>query len=168
MAGAGIYAVITEMDAANPVPSLLFTASASRMEQDELTSAGRAYQPEPLVANPAAGGVPIQIMRMGAAAMDAPLSLQSVVVAASEQVSCPLGEESAILNLKNSVYYGMNPVGARVWDMLKQPKSVREMRDILLQEYEVEEDRCHNDLLALLETMRSEGLIVVCEAATRD
>ncbi len=98
--------------------------------------------------------------------MDAPLSLLSVVVAASEQVSCPLGEESAILNLKNSVYYGMNPVGARVWDLLKQPKSVTELRDVLLMEYEVDEDRCHKDLLALLETMRSEGLIVVCGAAT--
>jgi hypothetical protein len=97
----------------------------------------------------------------GAAAMDAPLSLHSIVVAASEQVSCPLGEESAILNLKNSVYYGMNPVGARVWDLLKQPQSVTELRNALLDEYEVDEVRCGDDLLALLETMRSEGLIEV-------
>jgi hypothetical protein len=168
MASAGIYVLITDIGAANPVPSLLFTASASRIEPDELISAGRAHQPEPLVANPAAGGVPIQTILMGAAAMDAPLSLLSVVVAASEQVSCPLGEESAILNLKNSVYYGMNPVGARVWDLLKQPKRVSELRDVLLLEYEVDEDRCRNDLLALLETMRSEGLIVVCGAPTSD
>jgi hypothetical protein len=102
---------------------------------------------------------------MGAAAMDAPLSLHTIVVAAPEQVSCPLGEESAILNLKNSVYYGMNPVGARVWDLLKQPKSVTELRNALLEEYEVDEVRCGNDLLALLETMRSEGLIEIRGAA---
>jgi hypothetical protein len=100
----------------------------------------------------------------GAAAMDAPLSLHTIVVAASEQVSCPLGEESAILNLKNSVYYGMNPVGARVWDLLKQPKSIAELRNALLEEYEVEQGRCEDDLLALLQTMRSEGLIEVREA----
>jgi hypothetical protein len=97
--------------------------------------------------------------------MDAPLSLHSIVVAALEQISCPLGEESAILNLKNSVYYGMNPVGARVWNLLKQPKSVTELRDALLEEYEVDEARCGDDLLALLETMRSEGLIEVWGAA---
>ena len=97
--------------------------------------------------------------------MDAPLSLLTIVVAAPEQVSCPLGEESAILNLKNSVYYGMNPVGARVWDLLKQPKSVTELRNALLEEYEVDEVRCGDDLLALLETMRSEGLIEVRSAA---
>jgi hypothetical protein len=97
--------------------------------------------------------------------MDAPLSLHTIVVAASEQVSCPLGEEAAILNLKNSVYYGMNPVGARVWDLLQQPKSVRELRNALLEEFEVDEVRCGGDLLALLETMRSEGLIEIRGAA---
>jgi Coenzyme PQQ synthesis protein D (PqqD) len=101
----------------------------------------------------------------GAAAMDAPLSLHTIVVAASEQVSCPLGEESAILNLKNSVYYGMNPVGARVWNLLKQPTSITELRNVLLEEYEVDATRCADDLLALLETMRSEGLIEVRGAA---
>jgi hypothetical protein len=93
--------------------------------------------------------------------MDAPLSLLTIVVAAPEQVSCALGEESAILNLKNSVYYGMNPVGARVWNLLKQPTSVTELRNALLEEYEVDATRCGDDLLALLETMRSQGLIEV-------
>jgi len=93
--------------------------------------------------------------------MDLPLSFDTVVVAASEQVSCPLGDEAAILNLKNSVYYGMNPVGARIWELLKQPKSVSELRDILLEEFEVDEARCCMDLLALLATLRVEGLIEV-------
>lgn len=97
--------------------------------------------------------------------MDAPLSLHTVVVAAAEQVSCPLGEEAAILNLKNSVYYGINPVGARVWELLKQPKRVSELRDVLLDEYEVDQERCSHDLLALLENMRREGLIEVQRSA---
>ncbi|MGA8023804.1 MAG: PqqD family peptide modification chaperone [Candidatus Acidiferrales bacterium] len=97
--------------------------------------------------------------------MDAPLSLHSVVVASAEQVSCPLGEDAAILNLKNSVYYGMNPVGARIWELLKQPKRVSELRDLLLDEYEVEPERCSQDLLALLQKMREEGLIEVEAAA---
>jgi Coenzyme PQQ synthesis protein D (PqqD) len=113
---------------------------------------------------PAAAGA-TQPNITGGAGMDLPLSFHTIVVAASEQLSCPLGEESAILNLKNSVYYGMNPVGARVWDLLKQPTSVAELRDVLLEEYEVDEERCSKDLLALLETLRSEGLIEVRSAA---
>jgi hypothetical protein len=82
-------------------------------------------------------------------------------------VSCPLGDESAILNLKNTVYYGLDPVGARVWSLLQQPRSVSELRDALLEEYEVEAERCERDLLELLEKMRSEGLIQVKSAAAR-
>jgi len=99
--------------------------------------------------------------------MDADLSVHSIVIATPEQVSCPLGEESAILNLKNTVYYGLNPVGARVWNLLQQPRTVGELRDVLLDEYEVDAGRCESDLLELLEKMRSEGLIDVRSAATR-
>lgn len=97
--------------------------------------------------------------------MDARLSLHSIVSATPEQVSCPLGEEAAILNLKNTVYYGLNPVGARVWTLLQQPRTIAEMRDALLEEYDVEAGRCEADLLELLEKMRSEGLIQVRSAA---
>ena len=93
--------------------------------------------------------------------MDESLGTSSIVVVAREQVSCPLGEEAAVLNLKNSVYYGLDSVGARVWTLLQQPRSVGELRDTLLSEYEVEARRCEQDLLALLESMRSEGLIEV-------
>jgi hypothetical protein len=99
--------------------------------------------------------------------MDANLSVRSIVIAAPEQVSCPLGEESAILNLKNTVYYGLNPVGTRVWSLLQQARSVGELRDALLDEYDVEAERCESDLLGLLEKMRSEGLIQVRSAAAR-
>jgi hypothetical protein len=97
--------------------------------------------------------------------MDASLSVHSVVVAAREQVSCPLGEESAILNLKNSVYYGMNPIGTRVWNLLKEPRTIAELRDTLLSEYEVDAKLCERDLLDLLEKMKGEGLIEVQSAA---
>jgi len=101
----------------------------------------------------------------GHAFMATSLSARSIVVASSNQVSCPLGDESAILNLSNTVYYGLDPVGTRVWHLLQKPKSVSELRDALVDEYDVDAERCENDLLELLEKMRVEGLIVV-ESAT--
>ena len=97
--------------------------------------------------------------------MDAVLALHSVVVAAKEQVSCALGDESAILNMKNGVYYGMDAVGTRVWNLLQQPRSVREVCDTMLAEYDVERDRIERDLLALLAEMKGEGLIELTGAA---
>jgi|SRR5579863_5748820 len=98
--------------------------------------------------------------------MDAGLSVRSIVIATREQVSCPLGEESAILNLKNTVYYGLNPVGARVWNLLQCARTVGELRDVLLDEYDVDAGRCERDLIELLEKMRSEGLVEIRSAAS--
>lgn len=99
--------------------------------------------------------------------METRLSVHSVVSASPEQVSCPLDDESAILNLKNSVYYGMNAVGTRVWNLLQKPRSVGDLRDALLEEYDVEAERCEQDLLDLLEKMRVEGLIEVRASAAQ-
>jgi Coenzyme PQQ synthesis protein D (PqqD) len=93
--------------------------------------------------------------------MEAPLTLHSVVAASSGQVSCPLGEESAILNLSSSIYYGLDSVGTMVWNMLRQPRSVGDIRDALLDEYDVDASRCERDLFELLLRMRDEGLVEV-------
>jgi hypothetical protein len=93
--------------------------------------------------------------------MNANLSGRSVVVAAKEQVSCELGGEAAILGLANGIYYGLDLIGAKVWTLLQQSRSIDEIRDALLREYEVEPERCQSDLLALLERLRAEGLIEV-------
>ncbi len=93
--------------------------------------------------------------------MDHAFSENPIVVATKEQVSCDLGGESAILNLKNGVYYSLDPVGARVWNLLQEPRSVQEVCETLLGEYDVEPQRCESDLHALLEKLLGEGLIEV-------
>ena len=111
------------------------------------------------------GGIPTIPEGDALTLMDAGLSIHSIVSATREQVSCGLGDEAAILNLKNTVYYGLNPVGARVWNLLQQPHTIGELRDALVDEYDVDAGRCESDLLELLEKMRSEGLIQVRSAA---
>jgi len=89
------------------------------------------------------------------------LSANSRVVASPEQVSCDLSGEAAILSLKTSTYFGLNEVGARVWNLIKEPKTVNEIRDTLLEEYEVEPDRCEADLLELLNELAAKELIEI-------
>ncbi len=98
--------------------------------------------------------------------MSTTLSRRSIVVAAKDQVSCDLAGEAAILNIKNGVYYGLDPVGARIWQLIQQPRSVDEVRETLVGEYEVEPERCAQDLVALLEQLLAEGLIEVREGAS--
>ena len=82
-------------------------------------------------------------------------------MAAKDQVSSDLGGEVAILDLKAGVYYGLDAVGARIWSLIQEPRTVNEIRDILLEEYEVEPERCERDLLVLLQRLADEGIIEV-------
>jgi hypothetical protein len=93
------------------------------------------------------------------------ISLKTVVVAAKEQVSCSLGEEAAVLHMRSGIYYGLDPVGARIWNLMQEPHTVEELRAAILAEYEVEPTRCEGDLFALLERLRTEGLIEVRNGA---
>jgi Coenzyme PQQ synthesis protein D (PqqD) len=89
------------------------------------------------------------------------ISDRSVVVAAKDQVSCDLAGEAAILNIKNGVYYGLDPVGARIWNLVQEPRAVAEIQTAITNEYDVEPERCARDLLGLLEKLLAEGLIEV-------
>ena len=90
-----------------------------------------------------------------------PIQTNSTVVAVPDHLSCDLAGEAAILNMKNSVYYGLNTVGARIGNLIQHPVNVEQVRDTLVNEYNVEPGRCESDLLALLEELHREGLIKV-------
>jgi len=87
------------------------------------------------------------------------LTDEAIIVATKQQVSCDLGEEAAILNMKNSVYYGLDPVGARIWQLLQQPRSIAEIRDVIASEYDVSAERAESDLRELIGKLLSEGLV---------
>ena len=89
------------------------------------------------------------------------LSDKATVVVSKEQLSSDLGGEAAILNLKNNVYYGLNSVGARVWTLIQQPRTVAELRDILAAEYDVATPRLESDLLELLSDLAGKELVEI-------
>ena len=87
--------------------------------------------------------------------------LESVVVTAKDQLSCDLAGEAAILDIKSGTYYGLNTIGARIWNLIQSPKNVKEVLDVLLEEYDVETDRCEKELLDLLHELEAKGLIEI-------
>jgi hypothetical protein len=89
------------------------------------------------------------------------LSLNSVVVIGKAPVFSAVGDEVVILNPQNGNYYGLDPLGARIWALIQEPTVVSQVRDTLLAEYEVDIEECERDLLEILEHMAAQGLIEV-------
>jgi hypothetical protein len=95
--------------------------------------------------------------------MSQTISKTSTVSAAPGQVSSTVEGEAVILNVQTGVYYGLNPVGAWVWDELQAPKTVAALLEGLVAEFDVEEARGESDLIALLEDLAGASLVEVKE-----
>ena len=91
------------------------------------------------------------------------VSMRSIVLAAKEQLSCDLQGEAAILNLQTGVYFGLDPVGAEIWRMIRQPRTLAELRDAIVERYDVDAGVCESDILALIQKMEAAGLLRVLD-----
>ena len=87
------------------------------------------------------------------------LTHASVVRMSEGQVWQDLNGEHVILNLRAGTYYGLDPVGSRVWNLIQQPIMVGEIKETLVREYDVEPERCERDLMALLGELTRAGLV---------
>jgi hypothetical protein len=94
------------------------------------------------------------------------ITLDTKVVVSKDHVSCDLADEVAILNLKNGVYYGLNPLGAHIWNLIQTPTTASVLCKTITQQFEVEPERCERDLLTLLGKLECEGLIQVVKDET--
>lgn len=103
----------------------------------------------------------ISLIGEGEASLKGKLTNLSVVKKAADQVSCDMAGEAVTLNLESGMYFGMDKVAARIWDLLEEPRTLKHIHDVILQEYEVDQESCERDLLAFLNQMESAGLIEI-------
>ena len=69
--------------------------------------------------------------------------------------------EAVVLNMKSGTYYGMDQVGALVWSLVDEPRTLEYIREAILQQFEVERESCERDLIAFLYEMESAELISI-------
>ena len=80
------------------------------------------------------------------------------VSATKDAVACEFGDGLALLNLKSNVYYSLNGVGAFIWDLIQEPRSIVDIRGAVLGRYNVDPERCQADVDALLKGLADNGL----------
>ena len=89
------------------------------------------------------------------------------VVASKQQIAADMQGESVILDLKSGIYFGLNQVGTRVWELVQQPIAVQTVQQTIFNEYAVEAERCEQDIQTLLEKLLDAGLLEVLDVENR-
>ena len=70
-----------------------------------------------------------------------------------------IGDDCVMLDLANGVYFGLNAVGARVWELLGEGTSEEEICATLVREFEVSLAQARGDVADLMEELQKYGLI---------
>jgi hypothetical protein len=85
----------------------------------------------------------------------------SIIIASEGPVSANLAGEAVIMDPNTGMYYGLNEVGAQIWELIQESKTVGQIRDAIVAEYEVEPEQCTDDILGLLQDLAAKELIEV-------
>ena len=70
-----------------------------------------------------------------------------------------VGEDMVMLDLANGAYFGLDPVGARIWQLLGEGKALAEVCDVMMEEFQVERAQIEKDVMSLAEQLETRGLI---------
>ena len=70
-----------------------------------------------------------------------------------------VGDETVILDLASGTYYGLDPVGARIWQMMAEGKALASVCETLVDEFDVSRETLERDVLQLTKELCAKGLV---------
>lgn len=74
-------------------------------------------------------------------------------------IEAELDGEIVALHVENGTCYGFNSTATCIWRLLERPRRLGELREALLEEFDVDAGTCDRELRALLDDLAADGLI---------
>jgi len=93
------------------------------------------------------------------------INLNQTIALSPDVISQEVSGETVLLDLESENYFGLDEVGTRVWQLIKETNDLNSIFKTLLTEYEVSEERLQQDLTVLLTEIEGLGLITLKAAA---
>jgi hypothetical protein len=87
------------------------------------------------------------------------LSLRHSITVAPDIVFREVDGEAVILNLESGVYFGLDQVGTRIWQLIQEHGSLQTVFETMCDEFDVRSDALERDLLGLMDELCAKGLV---------
>ena len=89
------------------------------------------------------------------------LDLDTQVFGNPELLHARAGQELMMMDLESGNYFGLDSIGARIWELVAQPIKIRDICARLVAEYDVDPEACKTDVLGFLEKLAKNGIVKV-------
>jgi hypothetical protein len=83
----------------------------------------------------------------------------TVVSRSEEPVSAEVDGTVVMMSIDQGMYFGLEGVGSRIWALIEQPRSVRDLCGALTQEFDIDAESCHHEVVEFLEELLDAQLI---------
>jgi hypothetical protein len=87
------------------------------------------------------------------------LTDDSVVVQDTEPVAARVDGDVVMLSEREGAYFGLNSVGSKIWDLIAEPRRIGDIRRLLAEQYEIDDDTLTRELTGFLEELLSRKLV---------
>lgn len=94
----------------------------------------------------------------GAAASMADITLDTVVSRGAEHVEAQMAGQTVMMSIPRGKYFAVEGTGQRIWELMAEPVTVGEIVDRLVEEYDVDRDRCAGEVINFLGELLQNGL----------
>ena len=84
---------------------------------------------------------------------------------ASDVIFQQLEGEAVLLNMQTATFFGLNPVGTRIWELLSQHGDLETVTTKFCEEYDVTEDQFLSHLSEFIDKLRCKGLVEASETS---
>lgn len=74
-------------------------------------------------------------------------------------VETRVGDESVIMHLEKGVYYGLDPLGTRIWEQIKAGVLVDDICSSIAHDFDVSIETVRDDVQSLLADLLNETII---------
>jgi hypothetical protein len=102
---------------------------------------------------------------MGSTVKKREIGSDTILQRKQDQLFSEIDGEVVMLSVENSEYYGMDKVGSRIWQLIEKPVALKQLIEILLDEYEVAEEQCKKDTLMFIEQLIEKDLVKIATPA---
>lgn len=89
------------------------------------------------------------------------VTLHSSVTLSPQVLVQDVGGEAVLLDLASEQYFGLDPVGARIWALIGEAAHLGSVHAQLCEEFAADSGRLEQDLLALVGELAGAGLVKV-------
>lgn len=91
------------------------------------------------------------------------MDLSQKVIFAQTVFAQEVDGEMVLLDMESENYFGLDEVGTAIWQAMQEKESLQDVFEVLMEQYEVDEEVLQQDLSDFVAKLLENGLVKVVE-----